>query len=229
MMKICSKCNIDKPFSDFYKNGKYLMPLCKECFKEKQLIYISVNKEKIKQYRKTEKYKKYKKDYKKTGKYKEYRIKEEVRAKAALYSKNYREKNLLKTREIAKRSREKNSDKINKYQADYYVNNKIEILNKRKCYLKSERYKDRIRGYTKSEQYIKRKRANSKSWLKIAIGQLKTSYLKNEIKKQFKLLGLTNDLANQTLDAYPVLINLKRVQIQTKREIKKQIHDNRNS
>jgi hypothetical protein len=52
-MKICNKCNIEKPLSEFSKDSKGKFSVkgkCKQCIKEYDTIYKKQNKEKIQQY-----------------------------------------------------------------------------------------------------------------------------------------------------------------------------------
>ena len=67
-MKICSKCGIEKPITEFHKNkiGKYgVRGNCKECVKLYKKQYNEDNKERIKQYYENNKehYKQYYKQY----------------------------------------------------------------------------------------------------------------------------------------------------------------------
>lgn len=47
-MKTCRKCGIDKPFSDYYKSGKYMRSWCKECDLAYQRSYYAENPERVK-------------------------------------------------------------------------------------------------------------------------------------------------------------------------------------
>lgn len=52
-MKTCSKCNIEKPESEFYKDSRNnygIRPHCKVCVKETSKKYRENNKDKIKEY-----------------------------------------------------------------------------------------------------------------------------------------------------------------------------------
>ncbi len=45
--KICSKCNIEKPVSNYHKHGSGFKPYCKKCSAEYNKIYYLENREKI--------------------------------------------------------------------------------------------------------------------------------------------------------------------------------------
>jgi len=41
-MKICTKCKVDKPLSEFYKHGRnYLRPECRACIRDRQISYLA--------------------------------------------------------------------------------------------------------------------------------------------------------------------------------------------
>jgi len=85
-IKICSKCKIEKPISEFYKRSDRksgLMSLCKKCCQELK-----------EKYRKTSQYKEWYKNHKTTEGYKEYK-----KYHQEVYMKKYRKE---KVKEIAK-------------------------------------------------------------------------------------------------------------------------------
>lgn len=45
--RICKKCNLEKPLTEFYKNGKYYKTHCKECDREQSAKYKSNNLERV--------------------------------------------------------------------------------------------------------------------------------------------------------------------------------------
>lgn len=42
-MKVCSNCNIEKSFSEFYKRGKYYRVYCKDCHNRKSVILNKIS------------------------------------------------------------------------------------------------------------------------------------------------------------------------------------------
>jgi hypothetical protein len=127
-MKTCSKCKIEKDFSEFQKDKKKkdgLRPSCKSCSKQ----YVEQNKERLKEYNK-----KYSKDNKE--KISDYRKKNKERTNE--YNKNYREKNKEKLKELNKKwyynNKEKNKKKHNEYAKKYTKERKInDPIFKLKC------------------------------------------------------------------------------------------------
>lgn len=84
--KICTKCNIEKPLSEFWKKRKTkdgFQTMCKDCIRENKRVYRNVPENKIKINISTS-------IYKKSDKYKEYVKK---------YNKEYRAKNALKIKQ----------------------------------------------------------------------------------------------------------------------------------
>ena len=113
-MKVCSKCNIEKPLDDFYlekRNKSGLMGSCKECFNLKQKEW---RKENIDFFLEREK------------KYREKNYKNIVISNKKNYINNvdkinernreWRKNNSLKSKNFSKKWRENNPDKIKKYQ-----------------------------------------------------------------------------------------------------------------
>lgn len=47
--RTCKKCGIEKPINEFYKNGKFYRPSCKECDKKQSAEYKSKNLEKVRE------------------------------------------------------------------------------------------------------------------------------------------------------------------------------------
>ena len=42
---ICKKCGAEKPIMDFYKNHKYRMSICKDCYKQRSSEYLKTHPE----------------------------------------------------------------------------------------------------------------------------------------------------------------------------------------
>jgi hypothetical protein len=118
-MKTCTKCNIEKPLSEFRKakNGKYgVRADCKLCVKAYKKTYREANKDKIKAYREANK------------------------EKMNTYERAYREANKDKIREKRKEWREANKDKIKAY----YEANKDKINENRNASRKERRKNDAL-------------------------------------------------------------------------------------
>ena len=140
-MKICSKCNIEKPNTNEYfafqnKSKGMLKNNCKICdkeyrknnkerIKESKRIYAERNKEKIKEYFK-EYYKNNKDKIKKSTK--EYQ--ENNREKVRKYKKEYRSRDKTKNmmKEYLKEYQKNNKDKLNEYFKEYQKNNKDKMI-----------------------------------------------------------------------------------------------------
>lgn len=109
-MKICTKCNIEKPYLEFYKNKKGYESRCKECKQE----YIRVNNEK------------YGKEYflENTRKYKRKNL-EKTRLDQRKYYHNNKEYwlNNPKRKEYLKKWNVLNRKKLNEYAVFKYNNN----------------------------------------------------------------------------------------------------------
>lgn len=85
--KVCSKCGVEKEFTQFYFNKKtgYYLSICLECTK----IIV-----------RSEEYKKYQKNYRNSEKGKDIRIKNAQSQKAKDRRKNYRENNKSKFKDM---------------------------------------------------------------------------------------------------------------------------------
>ena len=131
--KICHKCGIEKPLTDFYFRNKKLgiyRPECIECRKK----YLEDNKEKISEQRKQgrirnaekikiqkkEEYERHKEKYSERGKRRYKENAEEIKSKQKEYN-------------------HKNKDYILKRQKEYYENNKEERINKQHEYYKEHK------------------------------------------------------------------------------------------
>lgn len=136
-MKICTKCNIEKPFDEFTKQKKGkngYRSNCKSCSKK----YYEKNFQKLKEYNLKNKDRKieYLKTYyeKNKEKLKEYRnnYNKIYNKQNAENFKKYYEKNYEKLKEYNNIYYEKNKEKIKKISNLYRKNNKIELYKKLK-------------------------------------------------------------------------------------------------
>ena len=108
-MKRCTKCGVEKPFSEFHKDKRTktgLRSKCNSCRKECSHRYYQNNREKIAEY------------------YVEYRLREGNKEKAIEYKKKYYEDNKEKIIERAKKYRENNKEKVAERERRYYQDNK---------------------------------------------------------------------------------------------------------
>ncbi len=127
-MKKCTKCGIEKPLSEFYKNkatkdGK--RSRCKNCF----ALYRLENKDKITEY--NARY--YQENKEKICK-KQTLYQQENKDKIAEYNARYRLENKGKITKQRARYRLGNKDKIAEYKALYYQENKEKIAKQRALY-----------------------------------------------------------------------------------------------
>tara|TARA_R110000782_G_scaffold255940_1_gene344833 strand:- start:322 stop:1041 length:720 start_codon:yes stop_codon:yes gene_type:complete len=124
-MKTCSKCNVEKELTEFYKNKARINGCvrCKACYKEYDKEYRKNNIEKLaeknKEYRETnkEKLKEKAKEYRKNNKKK-------IKEKAKKYNKKYYKKNKEKIKGRGKEYRENNIEHIKEYMKGYSERNK---------------------------------------------------------------------------------------------------------
>ena len=135
-MKKCSKCGIEKPLTEFYKDRQKKdghRRRCKSCIAKFNAKYRTENKEKI------------------------------AKRKAKLYAKNrekileqvskYRAQNKEKKAAYDAKYRAENKEKIAKQHTEYYVENKEEILKKRaKYYAENKEEIVKYRTEKKAEQ-----------------------------------------------------------------------------
>lgn len=139
MVKVCTKCKVEKPFTEFSKDKRKKYGLrsdCKFCGKE----YRQANKEKINQ--KSKEYyqsnKEYRKEYHQTNKEKirEYQKQyhQANKEKRKEYIKQYNQSNKEKIKEYIKEYRKANKEKIKEYKKEHYQSNKDNIREKRKEY-----------------------------------------------------------------------------------------------
>lgn len=184
--KICSKCKIEKLFSDFYKNR----PECKKCKKEYDISYKN-NIEKLylkekkctlcKNVKPIDNFSKNQSKCKDCNKLYRIQNKEKIKETNKLYIiknkdkiKKYRESNKDKTYKNNKKYRENNKDKISNRSKKIYNNNKNEI-----CKKKKEDRRKNICNYLITEA---RKRANKNN----IEFNITVNYIKNIFPKDNK-------------------------------------------
>ena len=132
--KVCSKCKIEKPLSEFHKDKSKsdgLVIKCKQCSAEYARVYYKINKDKIRkrEYKYRESHKSERREY--WSKYRELH-KEEIQEKTKKYNKS--------------KARKKNSQK-------YYNTHKKEVYARNREYLKAhpEKYPEYRKKYNQSE------------------------------------------------------------------------------
>lgn len=139
-MKICNKCNLEKEYSEFYKNSRHKdrhMNQCKECKKQYAALYREDNVEKVKELNRisgkkwrlnnVEKNKKILKDWRDSNK-------DHIK----IYQMNYYEMNNDKITQY--RIENKEHSKI--YNSKYYIENKSNLRIKNDIYKKDRKSKD---------------------------------------------------------------------------------------
>ena len=142
-MKVCSKCGIEKEFSEFYKNKKSINSYsasCKYCIK----ISYKNNKEKISNYYNDNK--------------------QQILNKVKLYQKNNREK-IAKTKKIYRKN---NPEYQKEYSRQYYENNRIKILKNQKSYIRlNKEYQKEYQKEYRKDNKSKNRKYYEKSYAKI--------------------------------------------------------------
>lgn len=142
-MKLCSKCNLEKPLSEFNKNRNSKdghAAWCKICNKEYMKKYNSENKEKHKEYLKE--YNKQNADKRREYNQKYYKENRDVLLKR---QKEYDVVNHEHKLEYMRGYYHKNKERINeynkKYHIGYYIKNKEKIQEYKKEYSKTDKSK----------------------------------------------------------------------------------------
>jgi hypothetical protein len=194
---VCTKCQIEKPLNDFYKDTSMKSGRrgeCKICAKEHQKEYRKNNKEKIrehcKEYRKNNKEKRdnYNKEYYQNNK-------EKIREHQKEYNKEYYQDNKEKRLEYYQNNKEKIRE--------YYKNNKEKIREHRKKYQK-EKYKTdvnhKIRCILRS-RIRKAIKNNYKTSSSIELLGCSIQEVREHLESQFKE-GMTWD--NHSLDGWHI-------------------------
>lgn len=157
-MKTCSKCEIKKDLSDFYKKKSSKdghRSQCKECSKK----YSEENSERIKEYR--------------TKRYLEIKDTDDFKEKRSAHYTENKEHYSLKSKEY----RILNKEKLSESKKEYYENNKEEILEKRKEYYKEIKTDDELltRKRLKDKKKIKNWRNINKELISQRIKDRKKS------------------------------------------------------
>jgi hypothetical protein len=166
MIKICTKCKIEKTFDEFGKDKKAkdgLRSNCKSCIKEYHQEYRQANKEILKEYRKAnkEKYKEYHKEYCQANKerikeyHKEYgkankEILKEYRQANKEKKKEYYQENKERIKEISKKYREANKEYRKERAKEYHQANKERINEKNKKWRQAN--KERANEYQRERK-----------------------------------------------------------------------------
>jgi DNA-binding PadR family transcriptional regulator len=225
-MKVCSKCGIEKDESEFYKDKNTkdgLFAFCKDC----QKSYLK-NKRDNNDYRLYNS--NYQKEYIKSDKVKEgkkkstiiYSNSEKGKATAKAYY-EYRKSlipKIVKNIEI-KETKKCNCCGVEKNKSEFYKRKNNQNLTATYCiscatekvkqWRKSEKGKAWLSNYRKSEKI----KLYSNSWQKSEKGMLCPCKIKT-------YLGLCNTPTDQIP---PELLELKRIQLQIKREMKKGVQN----
>lgn len=135
-LKICVKCNIEKPLSEYHKNPTYTsgyMGHCKSCRSYLAKIHRENNKEKLK-----EKAKKYREENKEVLKQKKKEDYERNREKRLAKMKATRDSKKEKYKIKSKNYYIKNADRIKKRVREYSKNNKDKVYQYVKNKIKSD-------------------------------------------------------------------------------------------
>jgi len=208
-MKVCNKCNIEKPLKDFYaekRNKSGVSGSCKDCCNLKQKEWRKENHGKVK-----ERYQKYQENNKEKEKERWSKYRLENKEEILIKGKDYRKKNLKKINEQIKFwklnnrekllinqkiYREKNKEKEQEYRRKYRIENIDKINDNRKktqplinSYLKNKRDSDpvyKITVYMRSrvKSYFTIKNITKKNKTFEIVG-IKPIELKEYIEKQF--------------------------------------------
>jgi len=132
-MKTCTKCNIEKEYSDFYKFNRSkdgYTSHCKECRKKEVKKYREENKEKISVGLKLWRHKN----------------KEKIKESKKLYYEDNKEEILIKN----KKYRDSNKEFIKELNDRYQKNNKEKLKEKKKIYNSKESSKENMRNWRKN-------------------------------------------------------------------------------
>jgi hypothetical protein len=186
-MKICSKCDIEKPFEDFVKRRDSpdgFRGTCKLCYNQyktkKRKNFSELEKEKDKKYRQN--YRKLNHDKLIEREHKYQQINKE---KESFRKKKYKDENPEKYLKCIRNYKILNKEKIREKSRDYYQNNK----DKRRIYESEKRKNDsvyRITGSLRSRInfFLKSKKINKSNKTFEIIGMTPIE-LKEYLEKQF--------------------------------------------
>jgi len=191
MVKVCGKCKVKKPVSEFCKNKLSKDGLrfkCKSCSKEYDKEYYQANKERKKEFNK-EYYKHNKELHKKYYEENKEYIKER--------RKKYREENKEYIKERGKKYKQANKKKIIKYHKEYYKDNKEKIIEYSKEYYKDN--KEKINEYNRN-----RKKTDALFKLKCNLRGRTTMAFRNKgyskNTKTQQMLGVEWEVAKQHIE-----------------------------
>lgn len=176
--KICTKCNIEKNITEFYKGGKYYNSICKKCKIKYNCLYAK-NNSKIKEYQK---------EYKKNNKDKIAEKQKEYQKNNADELKKYRKDYYFKNKQRIIEYRENNKEVIKEKTKKYYYDHKQNINEKHKEWLQNNKEQQRL---YERERMQKDKIYKIKKQIRNLIRQ---SFIKKEKSKKYKseeILGCT--------------------------------------
>ncbi len=178
MVKVCSKCKIEKEYFEFHKNKTSkdgLRSGCKSCREEQLKKYYQYNKERINEFHKRY-YQSNKESIKKSSK--QYREANKERIKE--HQKKYYQSNKESIKKNSKQYYKSNKERINEYKKQYIKQRKkTEPLFKISCNLRNITYMAfKRKGYSKNtktkemlgvdwevaKQYIERKFTKGMNW-----------------------------------------------------------------
>ena len=135
MIKKCTICGVEKPFSDFHKEKRAKTGLrseCNSCRHHRQRQYHQKTKEKRAEYQREYHQKNKEKIAESQRQY--YQNNKEKRAE---YQREYRQKNKEKIAERESRYYQNNKELLTEYKREYFQNNKEKIAERESRYYKS--------------------------------------------------------------------------------------------
>ena len=150
--KVCSKCKIEKPLTEYHKSKKTktgVRSFCKKCRNAYEAEYRENNPEKVKASRK-----KYRENNREKVRASQKRYEENNPEKIKAYRKEYVEKNREKRKAYLKKYREESPEKIKASRKKYEENNPEKV--------KASRKKYRDKNPEKFRLYAQRRRAKIK-------------------------------------------------------------------
>ena len=173
-MKKCSKCNIEKELSEFYKskvNKDGYCGRCISCTKEQVSFYRENNLDKVKE---------------RVNKYREKNIED-----AVLYNKIWREENKEYKKKKDKEYQEKNKEVLKTKKREYREKNKEVLKEKREVYFKVIGNRERKRKSDREYQKANRAKRNLRhsERMKIDIIYCLSHIIRGSILKCFKGMG----------------------------------------
>lgn len=214
--KVCSKCKLDKPFSQYGKNksSKYgITSSCKECeneYKRNNIEKIRLR-DKLRYYKNIEKRKSLaaiKRDKERSNPDKVLQVRK--------YLKNYYQDNKEAVQKQGKQYRVLHAEKRRMYAAEYYKNNKQEILEKQRVYSSARKAINVKNSYTwrenNRERYVlgRRKRAKERYFTDICY-RLKSNIVSRmnlALSKRTKS-GRTEELLGCSIEQFRIYLESK--------------------